>query len=90
MEGCGQVSRGAKEDPEFLMGVPERLAGSIPGAEKSGSSNSGSFALRNWDAKPISSGNTCRVGVVELSLQWALKLTRSELQSPKLCHSQAV
>lgn len=90
MEGCSQVSRGAKEDPEFLVGVPERLAGSLPRAEKSGSSNSGSFALRNRETKPISSGNTCRVGVVELSLQWALKLTRSELQSPKLCHSQAV
>lgn len=27
---CSQVSRGAKDDPEIPIGVPERLAGSLP------------------------------------------------------------
>lgn len=30
VEGCGQVGTGAKDDPEFLLRVPERRAGPLP------------------------------------------------------------
>lgn len=53
-----------------------------------GASDSGSFTLRNKKAKPISYGHS-RVEVAELSLHWAFKSARPELQSPKLCHSLA-
>lgn len=57
LEGCGQMSREARDDPEFLTGVPERLVGLLPGIGEPWSSHSGSFALRKRKAKPTSYGS---------------------------------
>ena len=50
------MSREAQDDPEFLVGVPERAVGSLPGIEKPGGSNSGSSTWRTRKAKPMSYG----------------------------------
>lgn len=77
------MSREARDDPEFLMGVPERLVGLLPGTEKPGGSNSGRFTLRRRKSKPTPCGNEEGWGL-KSTLAW--KSASPELQS-KLCQS---